>query len=323
MKGNQALQERIQRALDSYSFPLFPERLYEPIRYLLSLGAKRMRPQLLLMGCELFNGDPEQAVQPALGIEFFHNFTLMHDDIMDQAPLRRARQTVHEKWNTNIAILSGDAMFVQSFQLMMQVEAGILKSVLDLFSRTAIEVCEGQQMDMDFETADGVSLEEYLRMIELKTAVLLAASLQIGSLIAGARKQDSEHLYQFGKLIGTGFQLQDDYLDVYGDSDKFGKQVGGDILSNKKTFLLLKAQQLADPESLRELRHLMQHEKHADEKVRGVKAIYDRLGVQDHSNRKIEACFDTGLKHLEAIDVPDSQKEDLVAFANMLMAREK
>lgn len=315
------MQLKIQRALASYPFKQTPHHLYEPIRYILSLGAKRMRPQLLLMGCDLFGGNTDAALKPALGIEFFHNFTLMHDDIMDNAPLRRSKETVHKKWNSNIAILSGDAMFVQSFQLMMQVEDSLIKEVLDLFSKTAIEVCEGQQLDMDFEN-QLVSIADYLHMIELKTAVLLAASLKIGALIAYAKNDDADHLYSFGRNIGIGFQLQDDYLDVYGDDTKFGKQVGGDILSNKKTFLLLKAMELADAGTLKKLEDLLYHEKDAEKKVSGVTTIYNQLGVQDHSKHQMEFFFCEGMKHLDAIKVAEQQKESLKSFAEMLMLRE-
>ena len=199
-----------------------------------------MRPVLLLMACELFDSACEKAIRPAMGIEVFHNFTLLHDDIMDKAPLRRNQPTVHHRWNSDIAILSGDTMFVKSYQLMMQTEDKYMREVLEIFNKTAIEVCEGQQLDMNFETLTNVSIADYLHMITLKTAVLLAGSLQIGAVIGGAKSADARHLYEFGKNIGIAFQLQDDILDVFGDAEKFGKQVGGDILSNKKTFLLLK-----------------------------------------------------------------------------------
>jgi len=322
MKGNNELQEKIQAAMAAYPFKTDPSNLYEPIRYILALGAKRMRPQLVLMGCDLFGGDVSLALKPALGIEFFHNFTLMHDDIMDNAPLRRARPTVHRKWNPNIAILSGDAMFVQSFELMMEVNKDILKPVLSLFCKTATEVCEGQQLDMDFETSGQVTISQYLHMIGLKTAVLLAASLETGAMIAGAGNQDASHLYDFGKNMGIAFQLQDDYLDVYGDSDKFGKQVGGDIISNKKTFLLLKAFELAGDPVRNELDNLLFHEKNMETKVEKVKKIYDSLGVKTHSTQMIESCYQAAMRHLDAISVPENQKKNLLDFAEMLLVRE-
>jgi len=322
MKGNKELQEKLQAALSTYQFKSAPGNLYEPIRYILSLGAKRMRPQLLLMGCDLFGGDINMALKPALGIEFFHNFTLMHDDIMDNAPLRRANETVHQKWNTNIAILSGDAMYTQSFRLMMEVDQSILKDVLDIFCRTALEVCEGQQLDMDFETTEHVTIDDYLQMIGLKTAVLLAASLEIGARIAGANDADARHLYDFGKNMGIAFQLQDDYLDVYGDSDKFGKQVGGDIISNKKTFLLLKAIELAEEQVRKDLKTILFKERNPVIKVNKVKDIYNRMGVQELSARKIEDFYLEGMKHLQAISVPAEQKKNLLEFAGMLLQRE-
>lgn len=323
MKGNQELQALLESAIRNYQLNKSPENLYEPIRYILSLGAKRMRPQLLLMGCDLFGGDLSKAIPPALGIEFFHNFTLMHDDIMDNAPLRRAKETVHTKWNPNIAILSGDAMFAQSVQLVMQVENDLVKPILELFCKTALEVCEGQQMDMDFETMNQVSIAGYLTMIELKTAVLLAASLKAGSLIARADPVDANHLYEFGKNIGIAFQLQDDYLDVYGDSDKFGKQIGGDILSNKKTFLLLKAFEIADEKTRQDLNKLLLFEKDPQIKVKGVKAIYDKLQVKNYSQKKIELYFKEGMRHLNEINKSSQQKVNLVQFAEMLLERQQ
>lgn len=322
MKTNQELQHELQEAFAAYPFKLSPGNLYEPIRYILSLGAKRMRPQLLLMGCDLFGKPTDTALGPAMGIEFFHNFTLMHDDIMDNAPLRRSNATVHQKWNSNIAILSGDAMFVQSVQLMMQVEESLLKPILELFCKTAIEVCEGQQLDMDFETIADVKIEDYLHMITLKTAVLLAASLEIGALIGGANQAEARHLYEFGKNIGIAFQLQDDYLDVYGDADKFGKQVGGDILSNKKTFLLLKAFELADDKKREELNDFLKNENDPEKKVQQVRALYDLLDVKNHSHQKMKTYFDKGMKHLQEINIPEENKINLYAFAEMLFQRE-
>ena len=217
-----------------------PRDLYEPITYMLSLDAKRMRPVLLLCGCEMFDGDLHKAMKPALGFEVFHNFTLLHDDIMDNAPLRRSMQTVHEKWNVNVAILSGDTMFVKACQLVMQVDDAVVRPVMELFHQTAIEVCEGQQLDMDFEKIRDVSIAGYIHMITNKTAVLLGASLKTGALIAGASDDDANHVYEFGKNIGIAFQLKDDILDVFGDDKKFGKLKGGDIVANKKNFPALK-----------------------------------------------------------------------------------
>ena len=248
MKKLEDLQSIISEAVQKLDFPGYPAKLYEPISYILSLGGKRMRPALLLMACELFGGDVNKAISPALAIEVFHNFTLMHDDIMDNAPLRRGKTTVHERWNKNVAILSGDVMLIEGYKLMMQVEDRLLRPILDIFNTTAVGVCEGQQLDMEFETRDVVDINEYINMIRLKTAVVLGGALKIGALIGGAPAKDADLLSQFGVQLGVAFQLQDDILDVYGDPEKFGKQVGGDIISNKKTFLLIKALELAKGE---------------------------------------------------------------------------
>jgi len=229
-------QSIIEEEIKKISLGSSPRELYEPIRYMLALGGKRLRPSLLLMSTELFGGNTKDAISPALGIEVFHNFTLLHDDIMDKAPLRRSQETVHKKWNPDIAILSGDTMFVKSCELMMKVDDGILRKVMTLFYETATEVCEGQQLDMNFESRSSVTIDEYIHMISLKTAMLLGCSMKTGAWIANANEADANHLYDFGKNIGIAFQLHDDILDVYGDELKFGKQVGGDIIANKKLF---------------------------------------------------------------------------------------
>ncbi len=322
----QTFQERIQEEISRLKFTQEPKELYKPIEYILSLGGKRIRPTLVLLGCELFGGNIEKALQPALGIEVFHNFTLLHDDIMDNAPLRRSKPTVHEKWNNNIAILSGDTMCVMAYQMMMQVDAVHLRKVLDIFNDTAIKVCEGQQLDMNFEKRNNVSIAEYMHMIELKTAVLLACSLKIGALISNASEEEAQHLYEFGKNIGLSFQLQDDILDVYGNPDIFGKQVGGDIVSNKKTFLLLKAFELANQYTKEELGNWM----HAttfvpEEKVQAVTQIYDFLGIKTLAQKEMDKYFESGLAHLTKIHPTNNKvtegKEQLKAFAESLMAR--
>ena len=251
------LQNLISTEVNKMSYPEHPGQLYEPISYILSLGGKRMRPALLLMACELFGGDVNKAIPPALAIEVFHNFTLMHDDIMDKAPLRRGKTTVHEKWNQNVAILSGDVMLIEGYKLMMQVENHLLRQVLDIFNETAVGVCEGQQIDMEFETQQNVRIDEYINMIRLKTAVVLGGALKIGALIGSASQKDADLLSNFGIQLGIAFQLQDDILDVYGDPEKFGKQVGGDIISNKKTYLLIKALELAQGDEADELNDLL------------------------------------------------------------------
>ncbi|MBU2045104.1 MAG: polyprenyl synthetase family protein [Bacteroidetes bacterium] len=255
MHSIQELQQIIDQAVKDTTYPSEPKELYEPISYLMALGGKRLRPAMVLMATDLFGGDIQEALAPALAVELFHNFTLMHDDIMDKAPLRRGQPTVHAKWNEAVAILSGDVMFVKAYKMMIQVKPDILSPVLEVFNQTAVGVCEGQQIDMNFERRAEVSIPEYVEMIRLKTAVLVGGALKIGALIGNASEKDAQLLYEFGENLGIAFQLQDDILDVYGDPEKFGKQVGGDIISNKKTFLLIKALELAEGETAKSLNH--------------------------------------------------------------------
>ena len=325
MNSISSLQIRINQEIKNYALELelAPIELYEPISYTLLLGGKRMRPVLLIMACELFDAEIEKAIKPALGIEVFHNFTLLHDDIMDKAPLRRNQPTVHQRWNSDIAILSGDTMFVKSYQLMMQTPDTKLREVLEIFCKTAIEVCEGQQLDMNYETLTNVSIDDYLNMIRLKTAVLLAGSLQIGAIIGGATHSDAMHLYEFGKNIGIAFQLQDDILDVFGDAEKFGKQVGGDILSNKKTFLLLKAQELAKDATLLELETwLNKKEFTPEEKIEAVKNVYKKLNVKEIAENKMNEFHQKAMLHFEALAVDSIKKNNLLKFAESLLVRE-
>ena len=301
-----------------------PSRLYDPIRYMINLGGKRLRPSILLMSHELFSGNSENLLKPALGIEVFHNFTLLHDDIMDKAPLRRSRETVHKKWNPDIAILSGDTMFVQSCQLMMNVREEYLRDVLDIFLKTAIDVCEGQQSDMDFETEENILIENYLNMISKKTASLIGCATYIGALCAGVPMKDSIHMYEFGKNLGIAFQLHDDILDVYGDSEKFGKQVGGDILANKKTFLLLTALQRAEGNiKIELLKWLNSKENNPDKKIDAVISIYEKLDVKHQTSVKMEYFFKKALNELDAVNAPANKKEALLELTEKLMIREK
>ncbi|MBL7882496.1 MAG: polyprenyl synthetase family protein [Bacteroidia bacterium] len=291
----------------------------------MSLGGKRMRPVLVLMACDFFDGDVAKAIHPALAIEIFHNFTLVHDDIMDNAPLRRNQPTVHEKWNSNIAILSGDAMMVKAYQEICKVEQQLLPEVLSVFNDTALKVCEGQQMDMNFETLSKVSIPTYLKMIELKTAVLLGGALKIGALVGGARTEDAEQLYVFGKHIGIAFQLQDDILDVYADTEKFGKQKGGDIIANKKTYLMLKAMEMA--ESNRYMKEELQQwiaapQFNPAEKVDAVTNIYNFLNVKELARNEMKKQYDIAIKALKTIPVSDDKKNMLTSFADSLMVRE-
>lgn len=297
-----------------------PRELYEPVTYMLSLDAKRIRPVLTLAACELFQGDISEALLPAIGLEVFHNFTLLHDDIMDNAPLRRSQPTVHEKWNRNAALLSGDAMFVIAGQLMMKSPDRVLRSVLEIYHQTAIEVCEGQQMDMDFERCPSVTVDDYLKMISLKTAVLPAACLKTGALIAGAPVQQAQLIYDFGKNIGIAFQLMDDLLDIFGDGVKVGKVKGGDIVANKKTFLLIRALELARGTMRNELQQLMAGTHPA--KVERITAIFEELGVRLLAEKEMEKYFKLALHCLKTIDVPEERKSVLEAFSGTLMKRE-
>ncbi len=323
MKTLQELQSIITKSVEKLYFPNEPAQLYEPITYIMGLGGKRMRPALLLMACDLFNGDLEAAIPPALAIEVFHNFTLMHDDIMDNAPLRRGKATVHSKWNQNVGILSGDVMLVEAYKLIMRVPENLLATTLSVFNQTAVGVCEGQQFDMDFETRTNVTIEEYLNMIRLKTAVLLGGALKIGALLGGAKNGDADKLYSFGENLGIAFQLQDDILDVYGDPDKFGKQVGGDIISNKKTFLLLKATELADMTIQKELNYWLQvSEFDSVEKVSAITRIYNQLGIRTQAEIKMQEFADKAFNALDKIDTPEANKQYLRNFADGLLVRE-
>ena len=317
------LQALISDAVNKLTFPEHPGQLYDPISYILSLGGKRMRPALLLMACELFGGDANKAIPPALAIEVFHNFTLMHDDIMDNAPLRRGRTTVHEKWNQNVGILSGDVMLIEGYKLMMQVDDRILRQVLDIFNETAVGVCEGQQIDMEFEQQDDVRIDEYINMIRLKTAVVLGGALKIGALIGGAPSADAALLSTFGEQLGIAFQLQDDILDVYGDPEKFGKQVGGDIISNKKTYLLIKALELAKNKDAADLNTLISATKFdGAEKVTAVTRIYDSLNIRQYAEDAMQGYADKAFEALEQINLPEDHKQYLHDFADGLLVRE-
>jgi geranylgeranyl diphosphate synthase type II len=301
-----------------------PRALYSPIDYIMSLGGKRLRPALLMMSANLFTENVTQSLPASFAIEVFHNFSLVHDDIMDEAPLRRGQPTVHHKYGINTGILSGDVMLIYAYQYLIKEDLGSnLKQIIEIFNQVATEVCEGQQMDMDFERREDVTIQEYLRMIEFKTAVLLAGAMQIGALIGGGSQEDAKHLYAFGRDIGIAFQLQDDILDTYGDPEKFGKKVGGDIAQNKKTFLVLKALELSDTLSATALRNWLSTPS-SDEttKIRAVMDIFDLYDVRKHSEALMEEYCKSAFVHLDAVSVPDAQKEILRAIANELMMRE-
>lgn len=316
-------QQWIELEIKKQRYGKQPPSLYEPIRYLMNLGGKRLRPMLTLLSYSLFRDDVRRAVPLAAAVEAFHNFTLMHDDIMDKAPLRRGKPTVHEKWNVNVAILSGDVMLVKVYDMFQQLEPETLKAVLGPFNQCAAEVCEGQQWDMDFETTRGVTEAQYINMIRLKTAVLLGFSLELGAILAGAGAEDRKALREFGTNIGIGFQLKDDVLDAYADPKKFGKQVGGDIIANKKTFLLIQALQKAKGKTKAELTRWLDARKfRKQEKVKAVKAIYDQLGVAAGAEKKINHFFTKGFQSLEAVRGNETAKRLLRDFTQALIERQ-
>jgi len=313
----------IENQLSSLSLEKKPIELYQPIRYILSIGGKRVRPCLAMMSHSLFSDSVESVIGPAMGIELFHNFTLLHDDIMDNARVRRNYPTVNVKWNQNAAILSGDAMMILAYQLISKTPINILPKVLDLFNQTALEVCEGQQLDMNFEKCLDISVEEYLEMIRLKTAVLIAASLATGGITAMADSKDIEYLYRFGLNIGMAFQLQDDYLDVFANNHQFGKSLGGDIVANKKTFLMLKALQSSDKNLVHELETWITRENfNPDEKIESVKIIYEELNIPEKTRQLIETYFTSGFEFFQRIHVSDERKVELCKFVTQIMKRE-
>ena len=319
------LQQQVEKAIANINWVQEPTGLYQPIDYVLSLGGKRIRPVLTLLACKLFSDDEKQALSTALAVEVFHNFTLLHDDVMDRADTRRGKPTVHKKWNDNTAILSGDAMLIKAYQLLQQAPADKLPVLLDLFSKTAIEVCEGQQYDVDFENDLAVQLPQYIEMIRLKTAVLLAAALKMGAIIGGASQQDADALYHYGINLGLAFQLRDDYLDSFGDPAVFGKKIGGDICCNKKTFLMITALQTASEEQRNELLQWIGctdatcHE----QKIKAVLNIYQDLQIDIRCEEAIRAYFEKSVGSLKNTQLTENKKDILIKFANDLMGRNK
>jgi geranylgeranyl diphosphate synthase type II len=312
----QQFEERFNRR----HFPATPETLYEPAQYILGIGGKRVRPVMCLMGNELFDAIKPDAWEVATAVELFHNFTLIHDDIMDQAPLRRGKATVHHRYGTNTAILAGDAMLIMAYEYLRRVSQPYLATILTLFNKAALEVSEGQQLDMDFEQRSRVTFDEYVHMITLKTSVLLAASLQMGAVIGGAGSGNAQHLYEFGKNLGIAFQVQDDYLDAFGDPSKFGKQVGGDILANKKTFLMIYALETAGATDKQRLTELLQTQ--PDDKVDQVLQIFRSCGVDKWALELKQQYLQKALEHLEAIAVVSKRKEPLQQLAAFLVQRD-
>ena len=299
-----------------------PASLYEPIDYILTLGGKRLRPVLTLMSADFFGGNYKQAIDASLAVEMFHNFSLVHDDIMDNAPLRRGHQTVHEKWDVNTGILSGDAMLILAYQLFETYRPEVFMQLAVLFSKTALQVCEGQQYDVDFETRNDVTISEYIKMIEYKTAVLIGASLQMGAIIADASQSCQEKIYAFGKNLGIAFQLQDDYLDAFGNPLTFGKQVGGDIIANKKTFLYLTALQKSTPSKAQELSSLFATmPKDPSEKITAVKEIFVCSGAAKATEDEIARYTNTSISLLQDIKISQQHKDTLKSFADFLMNR--
>lgn len=321
MKAEELLV-KVNDFLDNLKYERKPSGLYDPVKYVLSMGGKRIRPVLMLLSYGLFKDDVESVLMPACALETYHNYTLLHDDLMDNADMRRGHETVHRKWDANTAILSGDSMLVLAYERMAKCNPVYLSDVLHTFTETALEIGEGQQYDMEFETRNDVTEAKYIEMIRLKTSVLLACAQKIGAILAGASKQDQDNLYKFGEQIGLAFQLQDDYLDVYGDPKVFGKKVGGDIICNKKTYMLINAYNRADAELQRELQHWMEAETfNSDEKVAAVTAIYNKVGVDKLAIEKIAYYFEESKKYLDAVQVSDERKAELRLYAQKMMHR--
>lgn len=324
MYTSKEILDIVSRYIDNLPYDRKPQSLYEPIKYVLSAGGKRIRPSFVLMAYNLFKDDVETALPAAAALETYHNYTLLHDDLMDNADVRRGRPTVHKKWNANTAILSGDTMLSLAYLHLANCKTENLKAALDLFTVTALEVSEGQQYDMEFETRTDVKEEEYIEMIRLKTSVLLACALKMGALLAGASAEDSELIYKFGEKVGLAFQLQDDFLDVYGDPVVFGKAIGGDITSNKKTYMLINAWNRSEGETRSELNHWL-GVSHFDreEKIKAVTNIYNKLGIDKLAEVKIKECFDESRKYLDAISVADERKQVLREYTEKMMNRKK
>lgn len=322
MRAISDYQDLISAHFESLTFQKEPKNLYEPIRYILSLGGKRLRPVLTLMACEVFDVDSEKALPAATAVEVFHNFSLIHDDIMDAAPLRRGNETVHEKWNINTGILSGDAMLILAYQYFEEYEPAIFRELAKLFSKTALEVCEGQQYDVDFETRDDVTIPEYLKMIQYKTAVLVGAAMKMGAIVAKTSIENANSIYDFGLNLGIAFQLQDDYLDAFGNPETFGKQVGGDIIENKKTYLYLKAMEFASAGEREQLLHLfsIQPSDNTD-KINSVKIIFNQTGASEATQKAIESYTFKAFETLDKMNISTDKKEILKVFGQKLMSR--
>ena len=322
MQSVEFYQKQFIVYLERYAQFTEPKNLYEPISYILSLGGKRLRPVLTLMSTEIFETNYSNALNAALSIELFHNFSLVHDDIMDDAPLRRGKESVHEKWDINTGILSGDAMLILAYKLFEDYESSIFQALAQLFSKTALQVCEGQQYDVDFEVRDDVTIAEYLKMIEYKTAVLVGAAMQMGAIVANASKEDQNNIYEFGKNLGIAFQLQDDYLDAFGDPETFGKQVGGDIIENKKTYLYLKALEFSSNDDRLQLKRLFEISPvDSFDKIETVKQLFVSSGSAKATQSEIENYTKKAFFVLNSINISEEKKNLLRQFGNALMTR--
>jgi geranylgeranyl diphosphate synthase type II len=322
MKTTDEILSLINEYLDNLPYERKPAGLYDPIKYVLSIGGKRIRPTLMLLAYNLYKEDPERILSSAVALETYHNYTLLHDDLMDNASMRRGQPTVHKKWDANTAILSGDSMLVLAYERMAKCPVEKLKPVLDLFTETALEIGEGQQYDMDFETRNDVREEEYIEMIRLKTSVLLACATKMGAILADAPQEDADNLYKFGEQMGLAFQLQDDYLDVYGDPEVFGKAIGGDILCNKKTYMLINAFNLANDEQRKRLQQWVNAENpDPRQKIEAVTQIYNEIGISQLAEQKIKHYFSESRKYLESINLPKERKLELEAYTDKMMKR--
>ena len=318
------LLEIINQYLSKLSYDRKPASLYEPIKYVLDLGGKRIRPILMLLSYNLYKDNPQEILSSACALETYHNYTLLHDDLMDEAPLRRGQQTVHMKWNANQAILSGDSMLVLAYERLAKCDTKHLEAVLSLFTETALQIGEGQQYDMEFEMRNDVAVEEYIEMIRLKTSVLLACATKMGAILADATQEDAENLYKFGEQIGLAFQLQDDYLDVYGDAKVFGKKIGGDIVSNKKTYMLITAFNQANTGQRAELENwINKKDFNTEEKIVAITRLYNEIGIDKLAKEKMNFYYEQGKIFLDAVKLPDERKEALAEYAAKMMKRQK
>ena len=324
MYTSNELLEIINQYLSKLSYDRKPASLYEPIKYVLNLGGKRIRPILMLLSYNLYKDNPQEILSSACALETYHNYTLLHDDLMDEAPLRRGQQTVHMKWNANQAILSGDSMLVLAYERLAKCDTKHLEAVMSLFTETALQIGEGQQYDMEFEMRNDVAVEEYIEMIRLKTSVLLACATKMGAILADATQEDAENLYKFGEQIGLAFQLQDDYLDVYGDAKVFGKKIGGDIVSNKKTYMLITAFNQANTGQRAELENwINKKDFNTEEKIVAITRLYNEIGIDKLAKEKMNFYYEQGKNFLDAVKLPDERKEALAEYAAKMMKRQK